>query len=375
MTVSLLVNDRMNSPQLSRSNVRGVSTHRYSPFGAAQPADAADSMPGFNGQRRDPVSHSYHLGNGYRAYNPILMRFNCPDSLSPFGAGGINPYTYCLGDPVNRADPSGHISWQAGLGIGLGILGIIATAGAASMGIAAAGGIGAALSAASGTSLIMGGVGVVADATAIASGAVEDVNPQASSVLGWVSMTAGIAGMAAGVGAVFTAKGRKAINPPASTSYRASPEVSAFEYISNPNNFNHEVSMKSRILSYSKNTDSRFINKYTPNRWYFEDNYRQSNEPIYFSDMIQYQYKIISNRNKFHGQLPKEIARCTVINRETLNKTEGLIGSPLMKRFMTETVNGKSTQRVLDTFGLRAKAVTRSLRPYADYPDFIVSVE
>ncbi len=27
----------------------------------------------------------YHLGNGYRAYNPALQRFTCPDSLSPFG--------------------------------------------------------------------------------------------------------------------------------------------------------------------------------------------------------------------------------------------------------------------------------------------------
>jgi RHS repeat-associated protein len=45
-----------------------------------------DLLPGFNGNRADPVSGSY-LGNGYRAYNPVLMRFNCPDSLSPFGAG------------------------------------------------------------------------------------------------------------------------------------------------------------------------------------------------------------------------------------------------------------------------------------------------
>ncbi|EGG6836097.1 RHS repeat-associated core domain-containing protein, partial [Salmonella enterica] len=87
MTVTLLVNDRMNSPQLSRSNERGVSTHRYNPFGAGQLADAAANIVGFNGQRRDPVSHNYHLGNGYRAYNPLLMRFNCPDNLSPFGAG------------------------------------------------------------------------------------------------------------------------------------------------------------------------------------------------------------------------------------------------------------------------------------------------
>ncbi|WP_167519935.1 RHS repeat-associated core domain-containing protein [Serratia proteamaculans] len=79
----------------------------------------------FNGERLDPVTGTTHLGNGYRAYSPVLMRFTCPDSWSPFGGGGMNPYAYCEGDPINRADPSGHMSWQAGLGIGLGILGIL----------------------------------------------------------------------------------------------------------------------------------------------------------------------------------------------------------------------------------------------------------
>ncbi|WP_230202737.1 RHS repeat-associated core domain-containing protein, partial [Pseudomonas syringae] len=45
------------------------------------------------------------------AFNPVLMRFNSPDSLSPFGEGGVNAYAYayCEGDPVNRVDPSGHL--------------------------------------------------------------------------------------------------------------------------------------------------------------------------------------------------------------------------------------------------------------------------
>lgn len=65
-------------------------------------------LPGFNGQWLDPLTGHYLLGNGYRAYNPVLMRFNRPDSLSPFGKGGSNAYAYGIGDPVNRADPDGH---------------------------------------------------------------------------------------------------------------------------------------------------------------------------------------------------------------------------------------------------------------------------
>ncbi|POA78067.1 RHS repeat-associated core domain-containing protein [Pseudomonas sp. DP16D-R1] len=78
----------------------------YTPYGHRQ--NGLLSLLGFNGERRDPVTGSYLLGNGYRAFNPVLMRFNSPDSWSPFGEGGLNAYGYCVGDPVNRLDPMGH---------------------------------------------------------------------------------------------------------------------------------------------------------------------------------------------------------------------------------------------------------------------------
>ncbi len=66
------------------------------------------SMVGFNGERIDPVPGSYHLGSGYRMYNPTLKRFTAPDDMSPFGKGGTNPYAYREGDPINHTDPTGH---------------------------------------------------------------------------------------------------------------------------------------------------------------------------------------------------------------------------------------------------------------------------
>ncbi|WP_080268742.1 RHS repeat-associated core domain-containing protein [Pseudomonas avellanae] len=81
----------------------------YTPYGHRHPSTGPMNLPGFTGQRVDPVTGHYLLGNGYRAFNPVLMRFNSPDSLSPFGEGGLNAYAYCEGDPINRVDPSGHV--------------------------------------------------------------------------------------------------------------------------------------------------------------------------------------------------------------------------------------------------------------------------
>jgi RHS repeat-associated protein len=80
----------------------------YTPYGHHPSKNGLLSLLGFNGERRDSLTGHYHLGNGYRQFNPVLMRFNSPDSWSPFGAGGLNAYAYCAGDPRNRVDPTGH---------------------------------------------------------------------------------------------------------------------------------------------------------------------------------------------------------------------------------------------------------------------------
>jgi RHS repeat-associated protein len=79
----------------------------YSPYGYHSPFQ---TLLGFNGDRPDPATGCYPLGNGRRSFSTSLMRFISPDSMSPFAAGGLNPYAYCLGDPLNRQDPSGNSS-------------------------------------------------------------------------------------------------------------------------------------------------------------------------------------------------------------------------------------------------------------------------
>lgn len=93
---------------LAELNVGAANRLVYTPYGFQSAQRPVDATLGFNGQRRETPTGWYHLGNGHRVYNPILRRFHAPDTLSPFGKGGLNAYAYCEGDPVNFIDPTGQ---------------------------------------------------------------------------------------------------------------------------------------------------------------------------------------------------------------------------------------------------------------------------
>lgn len=102
----LLATDLQQSilAELERSSPNRRAYSAYGVPGSQRPTSA---RLGFNGQITERSTGWYHLGNGHRVYNPVLMRFHSPDRLSPFGKGGINAYAYCKADPINFTDPSG----------------------------------------------------------------------------------------------------------------------------------------------------------------------------------------------------------------------------------------------------------------------------
>ncbi|PKQ75540.1 RHS repeat-associated core domain-containing protein [Aeromonas sobria] len=124
----------------------------------AQSMTVLPSHLGFNGEWLDPVLEGYHLGQGYRIYQPKLMRFNAPDSLSPFNGGMYNTYVYCQNDPINFTDPSGHLNISKIL---FGTFGIIA------------GIVGIALAAPTGGSSLVLAAGIIGGVASMTSGALQ----------------------------------------------------------------------------------------------------------------------------------------------------------------------------------------------------------
>lgn len=105
ITLALL---KVDSHESVLQTSRSASTRTYNAYGYHHPEIPASAVLAFNGKPFDPKIGNYLLGNGHRAFSPVLMRFQSPDAFSPFNAGGINAYAYCSGDPINRIDPSGN---------------------------------------------------------------------------------------------------------------------------------------------------------------------------------------------------------------------------------------------------------------------------
>jgi RHS repeat-associated protein len=84
----LLATDQQQSV-LNASHATQNHPLAYSPYGHRPPGNGLLSLLGFNGELPDSVTGHYHLGKGYRQFNPVLMRFNSPDSWSPFGDGWV----------------------------------------------------------------------------------------------------------------------------------------------------------------------------------------------------------------------------------------------------------------------------------------------
>jgi insecticidal toxin complex protein TccC len=120
-----------------------------------------------------------------------------------------------------------------------------------------------------------------------------------------------------------------------------------------------------------------FDNKFTPSKWTFKQNFKNiREEPVVHADHIAVAQFLEVSANKFEGILPSVIKRSMITNKGVKDIAKTYKDSPddLMKKFFADTQNGKSTQRLLNTFQLRAIRV-EAVFSGSDDLDIYIQVE
>lgn len=108
---TLLATDQANSLLHTDAKTNPLQL-AYTAYGHHAAESGLSRLLGFNGECPDAITGHYPLGQGKRVFNPVLMRFNSPDELSPFDEGGINPYAYCGGGSNQSLRPNWKHSHQ-----------------------------------------------------------------------------------------------------------------------------------------------------------------------------------------------------------------------------------------------------------------------
>ena len=112
--VYYILGDQLSSTSVvtDTSGVK-VGTQGYYPFGETRyTTDTLFTDRLYTGQQQIAGLGLYNYKA--RDYDPALGRFISADSVTPGGPQGLNRYSYTSNNPVNHADPTGHMATECG---------------------------------------------------------------------------------------------------------------------------------------------------------------------------------------------------------------------------------------------------------------------
>ena len=115
--VSYLLQDRLRSTRVVTDETRAVTgRYDYQPYGAQKPGNQVEATGRlWQGQRAEPDSGLVYMNA--RFYDPELGQFTAPDSIvpDPGSSQTLDRYSFGDNDPINKIDPSGHMSMRVEL--------------------------------------------------------------------------------------------------------------------------------------------------------------------------------------------------------------------------------------------------------------------
>ncbi len=103
---------------------------------------------------------------------------------------------------------------------------------------------------------------------------------------------------------------------------------------------------------------SKFMNYYSKDFIKFMSTYRSDESGYYLTDVVRNQYRLAAKEGNFLNYLPRELKRSMITNEETMKTIKEFRENPdFLSIFLLRTVNGRSSLRVMNDFGLRPTSI------------------
>ncbi len=296
--------------------------------------------PEFTGQKYFESSGLYYFNNRY--YDPALGRFLTPDPLQQYAS----PYSYADGDPLGRVDPSGllfedlrGLFQDSFVSITPYFEGHPESAERSVQ-----------------NSIERSSQGAVGGQISVSAEAIQNVS---RSLSGGASLNSS-SSIGVEEGSFQDPYYSSGLMDRLLAIDEQFPDrVQALQSLTQTIKFRRMGEAGIYVRTLSSYGTSRFKNYYWKDFMKFMESYRRSDgKDYYLTDLIRIQYRLAAKEGDFLNYLPRKLIRSMITNEKTNKIIEEFREHPrFLSIFLLDTVNGRSSLRVMNDFGLRPTSI------------------